>query len=110
MIRSNRNALTSAAAALLVLCASGSASALTIFDLKGIITVKSEVTLADIQLSGWSYDRDGDYYTVHFPSNYFPGWWQPVRGGTAAPAPEPSAALVFGIGLLAASRFARRSR
>jgi len=110
LTRTNRKILAAASAVSLVLCAGGRASALTIYQLKELISSNGHVTLQDLQLSGWSYDGDADHYTLHFAANFFPGWWQSGSGGAAAPVPEPSAALVFGIGLLAASRFARRSR
>ncbi len=105
MTRMDRKALTIAIAGLLALGASRSASALTITSWSGATTTSYQLSLGDLDLSGWSYDdEDFSNYT-----SYVSGYLVQVREGftRVAPVPEPSAALVFGLGLLAASRFVR---
>ena len=105
--RVDRKALTVAIAGLLVLGASGSASALTIYRLSSYDS-SYQLSLEDLNLSGWSYDG-GDFSEY---TSYVSGYRVRVRDGITrvAPVPEPSAALVFGLGLLAVSRFARGKR
>jgi hypothetical protein len=103
----DRKALTIAIAGLLVLGASRSASAHTIYSLSWYDS-SYQLSLGDLNLSGWSYDdEDFSDYT-----SYVSGYLVQVREGftRVTPVPEPSAALVFGLGLLAASRFARGKR
>ena len=102
-----RKALTIAIAVLLVLGPSGSARALTISSLSGYVsTTTYQLSLRDLNLSGWRYDSgDLSQYTSYVSSYLVQVRDYPVR---TAPVPEPSAALVFGLGLFAASRFARR--
>jgi PEP-CTERM motif-containing protein len=100
-----RKALTIAIAVLLVLGTSGGASALTISSLSGVVsTTTYQLSLGDLNLSGWSYGSGDFRYYTSYVSGYQVRDY-PVR---TAPVPEPSAALVFGLGLFAASRFARR--
>ena len=107
MTRMKRKALTMAIAGLLVLGASGSASALTIYSLRSYDS-SYHLSLGDLNLSGWSYDG-GDFSQY---TSYVSGYLVQVRDGITRvhPVPEPSAALVFGLSLFTASRFARRKR
>ena len=107
MTRMDRKALPIAIALLLALGVSQSASAFTITDLSGWDT-SYQLKSSDLNLSGWSYDGTGSSrYT-----SYLFGLWSKrfYPSGTTVPVPEPSSALVFGLGLFAASRFARRKR
>ena len=109
MTRMDRKALA-IAIALLLAFASQSASAFTITNLSGLDTLSYQLESSDLNLSGWSYEDTG---SSRYTSFLF-GLWSFKRsysyGGTTVPVPEPSAALVFGLGLFAASRFARRKR
>ena len=108
MTRMDRKALAIAFALLLALAASESASALSITSLSGFDTLSYQLKSSDLNLSGWSYEGTG---SKRYPSYLFGKWWSSVRdSSTIAPVPEPSSALVFGLGLFAASRFARRKR
>ena len=108
LIRMDRKVLTGAIAALLVLVASGSASALTISSLGGLDYSSYQLRIGDLNLIGWSYETtDTSRYT-----SYFSGSWYSNRTGATrvAPVPEPSAAIGFSLGLFSASRLARRKR
>lgn len=118
MKRMDRRALALAIAAMLVLGTSGSASAFTISG------VRSSSFSSYLQYGGdwnhvtvwnydggdsdWddherSYDRYGDYQWSYFH------WSKDREDCFERPIPEPSAAVVFGLGLLVASgRFSRR--
>src|SRR5262249_34831190 len=110
LTRIDRKALPIAIAWLLVLCASASASALTITGLGGGLgSTTYQLSPRHLSLS-WSQGDGGDGDYSHYPSS-LSGYLTNGRDDSAtAPVPEPSSALVFGLGLLAAVRFARRKR
>jgi hypothetical protein len=109
MTRMDRKALPIAIALLLALGVSQSASAFTITNLSGFDTLSYQLKSSDLNLSGWSYEEGtgSSRYT-----SYWFGLWSKrfYPSGTTVPVPEPSSALVLGLGLFAASRFARRKR
>ena len=106
----DRKALAIAVASLLVLGASRSASALTISSWSGSTIPSYSLSFGDLRLSGWRYDA-GNYtrYTSYF-SVYEAKVWDGTLETRVHPVPEPSAALVFGLGLISASMLARRKR
>lgn len=112
MIPKDRKALACAIALLLALAASGSASAFTITSLSGFDSQSYSLRSSDLSTSWWSDDEEDGGDGHQLVSYLYDRWtqWRKSYPTAAVPVPEPSAALVFGLGLFAASRFARRKR
>jgi len=116
--RKDRKALAAAVAVLFVFGMSSGANALTIANLGWFGTsVSSHVTQSDLSVSfaklkELSENRDSRHYTVQeiLLSLHNRIHLVDRNDDCGAAAPEPSAALVFGLGLLVASRFHRRKR
>jgi hypothetical protein len=117
----DRKGLAIAIAVLLVLGVSSSASATKIskFDF-GSKNSSYELKHKDLNVSWKNFDQDDDHEgkgqkVKNLIEKTLSKWNKKWTKGSeredySHPAPEPSSALVFGLGLLVASRFARRSR
>src|SRR5688572_27845633 len=101
MIPKDRKALAGVITLLLALAASGSASAFTITTLSGLDTQSYQLRTNDLNTSWWSDEDDEETGQHPFASSLFGMWsrWRTSSYPTSVtPVPEPSAALVFGLG------------
>jgi hypothetical protein len=68
------------------------------------------IAIAVMFVLGMGSSASADQDFRYLKKQKFSEWKLKKRGDYVRAVPEPSAALVFGLGLLVASRFARRAR